>query len=168
MTTTPPAAPTRQPAVRRQAPTYAVLVGTVFAICVVAMTISILVEIQMGYIGQGEQPRSLTEQLAGVVGFGTLAFVLSVLPARVLARDARRARIGSVVYAVLAVVSLPFFWCGMPGMFGATAAHLAGLTADGPPASGGRAIGLLGLVLAVVNPTITFLGLSISWIASAF
>jgi hypothetical protein len=61
---------------------------------------------------------------------------------------------------------LAFFWCGMPGMFGATAAYLAGLTRGRTPQTGAvRAIGIVGLVFAIVNPILHLVLISGSWIA---
>ena len=67
----------------------------------------------------------------------------------------------------LSVPALAFFWCGMPALLGAAAARLAGLTADGSPRGGAaRVFGLVGLVLAVLNPTVNFLAVSLSWLSS--
>lgn len=50
-------------------------------------------------------------------------------------------------------------------MLGATAAHLAGLTRGRASERGlARAFGLVGLVLAVINPVVNFLAVSVSWL----
>jgi hypothetical protein len=162
MTLTEPAAP----ATTRRAPRYGVLIGLVYLVCVVLMSVSITAEILFGYVGTGPQPRSLVEQLGGVVGFGTGGLVVSLLAARFLGADPARSRIGAIVLAVLAVPAIAFFWCGLPAMLGATAAYLAGVTAGRTPHSGApRVFGTVGLVLAVLNPVVNFLALSISWLS---
>lgn len=148
-------------------PTYPVLIGIVYAICVVFMSMSILVEMQIGYVGQGEQPRTLGEQLVGVVGFGTGGLVLCLLAARFLSTDPSRAKIGAIVLGILTIPALAFFWCGMPGLVGATAAYLAGLTRGATPLAGApRVFGIVGLLFAVLNPVVNFLAVTISWILS--
>lgn len=148
-------------------PTYPVLVGIAYGICVVGMSTSIAAEMVFGYTGSGEQPRSLGEQLAGVVGFGTLALVVSVLSVRLL-RSERQRQVGAIVLGIAAVPALAFFWCGMPAILGAAAAALAGLTRGRTPVAGAaRVFGLIGLAFAVINPIANFLGVTISWIVTS-
>lgn len=162
VTTTPPATVASRAA---RVPTFAVLIGIVYAACVVLISVSVVAEIVFGYAGQGDQPRSLGEQLVGILAFGTGSLVVSVVAARRLSSSPRGARIGTVCFAVLSVPALAFFWCGMPGMFGATAAHLAGLTRDGTPRPGAaRALGIVGLVLAIANPVLHVTLVAGSWI----
>ncbi|WP_030485304.1 hypothetical protein [Nocardioides aequoreus] len=145
-----------------RAPSYAALIGTVYVVNVLVMSLSITAEIALGYVGSGDQPRSLGEQLAGVLGFGTLGLVVSLVGARYL--SGRRAQAGAIGFGVLCVPALAFFWCGMPGMLGATAAHLAGLTRGGEPLRGtARSCGVVGLVLAVANPLLTAVLVGGSW-----
>ncbi len=150
------------PALTTRVPSYAVLLGTVYVVNVLVMSLSITAEMALGYVGSGDQPRSLGEQLAGVLGFGTLGLVVSLLGARHL--GGRRARAGAVGFGVLCVPALAFFWCGLPGLLGATAAHLAGLTRGGEPLGGtARTCGVVGLVLAVANPLLTAVLVGGSW-----
>lgn len=152
---------------RLRVPSYPVLLAFAFGICVIGMSISILAEIAFGYVGSGDQPRSLEEQLAGVLGFGTAGLLVSLAAVRFLSTSDRKARIGAVALGALSVPALAFFWCGMPALLGAAAARLAGLTADGSPRGGAaRVFGLVGLVLAVLNPTVNFLAVSLSWLSS--
>lgn len=107
---------------------------------------------------------SFGEQIVGLLGFGTAALVVSLLGARLLGSASGHSRVGAVVFGVLCIPALAFFWCGMPGMFGATAAYLAGLTRGRTPQAGAvRAIGIVGLVFAIVNPILHLI--SGSWIA---
>ncbi len=143
-------------------PTYRNLAAIVFAVCVLGM----LVNLSLGLLvdGRGEAaPRDTVDQLSGVATFGTIGLLVTVLPAVRLGRDPRRARVGALVYGVLAVPLLFFFWCGVPGMFGATSAYLAGLTRGRTPSTGPvRAVGVVGLVLALLNPVVV-LGLTLLW-----
>lgn len=153
------------PTTTRRVPRYGVLMAVVYGICVVMMTLSITAEIVFGYVGTGPQPRSLVEQLGGVVGFGTGGLAVSLVAARLLGSHPARARIGAIVLAVLAVPAIAFFWCGLPAMLGATAAYLAGVTRGRTPQTGApRAFGTVGLVLAVLNPVVNFLAVSLSWL----
>ncbi|GAB3018562.1 hypothetical protein GCM10011376_00360 [Nocardioides flavus (ex Wang et al. 2016)] len=148
-------------------PAYPVLVGIAYGVCVVGMSTSIAAEMVFGYTGSGEQPRSLGEQLAGVVGFGTLALLVSVLSVRLL-RSERQRQVGAIVLGIAAVPALAFFWCGMPAILGAAAAALAGLTRGRTPVAGAaRVFGLIGLAFAVINPIANFLGVTISWIVTS-
>lgn len=164
MTTSPAVA---APATSTRIPSYPVLVGIVYGICVVGMSCSIVAEMIFGYTGSGDQPRSLGEQLLGVTGFGTLGLVVSVLSVQFL-RSERQRQVGAIVLGVAAVPALAFFWCGMPALLGAGAAALAGLTRGRTPLTGAaRAFGLLGLAFAVINPIVNFLGVTISWIVTS-
>jgi hypothetical protein len=164
---TSPATHDAAPRTASRIPGYPVLIATIFGICVVGMSLSITAEIVFGYVGEGDQPRSLEEQLAGVVGFGTAGLLVSLLSVRFLSGSESRARVGAIVLGALSVPALAFFWCGMPALLGAAAARLAGLTRGTTPLGGAaRVFGLVGLVLAVLNPTANFLAVTISWLSS--
>lgn len=146
-------------------PAFRTLLAIVYGVCVVAMALSVTAEIAFGYTGSGDQPRSLGEQLVGIVGFGTASLLISLVGARSLSVSSERARSGAVLFGILSIPALAFFWCGMPGMFGATAAHLAGLTRDGEPLSGPpRVFGVVGLVFAIVNPIVHVVLVGGSWL----
>jgi hypothetical protein len=147
-------------------PRYGVLVVIAYGICVIGMSLSIVAEMAFGYTGSGDQPRSLGQQLAGVLGFGTLGLLVSVATvARLTSR--RQRRVGAMVIGVLTVPSLAFFWCGMPALLGAAAAALAGLTRGRTPLDGAaRVFGLVGLAFAVINPIANGLAVTISWLTT--
>lgn len=148
-------------------PSFPVLVGLAYGICVVGMSVSILAEMAFGYTGSGDQPRSLVEQLAGVLGFGTLGLALSLSAVRVL-RSEQQCRIGAIALGALAVPALAFFWCGMPALLGAASAALAGLTRGRQPMPGpARLFGLIGLAFAIINPVANFLAVTISWLTTS-
>lgn len=82
------------------------------------------------------------EEIVSIGVAGTTALVLGVLAGLALVRSPGRARVGAIVFGALAIITLPFFWSGAPGIFGAVAAWLAGLTrgrrtSTVPPASSG-------------------------------
>lgn len=152
---------------RTRVPPFPVLVGIAYGICVVGMSASIVAEMVFGYTGSGDQPRSLGEQLAGVLGFGTLGLVVALAAVRLL-RSERQRRVGAIALGALSVPALAFFWCGMPALLGAAAAALAGLTRGTVPLAGpARLFGLIGLAFAVINPMANFLAVTISWLTTS-
>lgn len=149
---------------RAVVPAYPVLLGIVFTISTVGMALNLVAAIATDVVDEG--PRTLHEQLAGVIGFGLGGLAVSVLGAWWFSRTESRAKIGAIIFGVLAVPTIILFFSGAPGMFGATAAFLAGLTRGRTPAAGApRAFGIIGLVFAILNILITVAGVSIAWIA---
>ena len=144
-------------------PSYPVALGCVFAICTLGMALNLVAAIATDAVDEG--PRTLHEQLAGVVGFGLGGLAISLFGAWWFSRTQARSSIGAVVFGVLAVPTIILFFSGVPGMFGATAAHLAGLTRGGSPVSGPpRVFGIVGLAFAVLNVIITVAGVSVAWV----
>lgn len=143
---------------------YPVLLGVVFAICTVGMALNLVAAIATDVVDEG--PRTLHEQLAGVIGFGIGGLTVSLLGAWWFSRTDARAKVGAIVFGALAVPTIILFFSGTPGMFGATAAYLAGLTRGRTPTTGApRVFGIVGLVFAILNMLITIAGVSIAWIA---
>ena len=100
-----------------------------------------------------------------VCTFGIGGLTLSLLGAWWFSRTEARAQVGAIVFGALAVPTIILFFSGTPGMFGATAAFLAGLTLGRTPATGApRVFGIVGLVFAILNVLITVAGVSIAWI----
>lgn len=155
-----PASPPRRSII----PAYPVLLGIVFVICTVGMALNLIAAIATDVVDEG--PRTLQEQLAGVIGFGIGGLAVSLLGAWWFSRTEARAKAGAIVFGALAVPTIILFFSGTPGMFGATAAFLAGLTRGRTPATGApRVFGIVGLVFAILNMLITVAGVSIAWIA---
>ena len=145
-------------------PTYPVLLGIVFVICTLGMALNLVIAIATDVVDDG--PRTLQEQLAGVAGFGSAALAISLVGAWWFSRTEERAKAGAIVFGVLAVPTIILFFSGTPGMFGATAAFLAGLTRGQTPTTGApRAFGVVGLVFAILNVLIAIVGISIAWIS---
>jgi hypothetical protein len=92
------------------------------------------------------------DSIASIAVVGGIALLLAVGLGAVLVRTPERARIGAVVFAGLAVLTVVVFWSGAPGLFGAGAAWLAGLTKGGRPLGGAaRVAGIIGAFVAVLN-----------------
>lgn len=148
---------------RGTVPAYPVLLGCVFVICTVGMALNLVIAIVTDVVDEG--PRTLHEQLAGVIGFGGAGLTLSLVGAWWFSRNDARSKAGAIVFGVLAVPTIVLFFSGTPGMFGATAAFLAGLTRGRTPTAGApRAFGIVGLVLALLNVLIAVAGISIAWL----
>lgn len=144
-------------------PTYPVMLGVVFAICTVGMSLNLIAAILTDVVDEG--PRTLQEQLIGVLGFGVAALAVSILGAWWFASRPSRSSVGAITFGVLCIPTLVLFFSGAPGMFGATAAFLAGLTRGRTPTSGApRLFGIVGLVIAVLNVAVTILGVGIAWL----
>ncbi len=156
---------TQQPDTARRGivPAYPVLLGIVFVVCTVGMALNLVAAIATDVVDEG--PRTLQEQLVGVIGFGLGGLLVSLLGAWWFSRTDGRATVGAIVFGVLAVPTIILFFSGTPGMFGATAAFLAGLTRGRRPSDGApRVFGVVGLVIAILNVLITVAGVSIAWI----
>lgn len=159
--TSPPSPQTTSPG---RVPTYPVLLGVVVAVCTGGMALNLLGAMAIGVVDEG--PRTLGQQLAGVLGFGTAGLVACLLLVPWLSRTPARSRVGAVVLGVLAVPCLVFFFSGLPGMLGASAAHLAGLTRGRTPLAGApRAAGLVGLVIALLNVLVAVVGITVAWLS---
>jgi hypothetical protein len=145
-----------------QLPSVPVFVGTVYAVCVLAM----LAVFTGSIIFSDKDPHRSggpIEEIIGVSMFGTAALVIGVGLALWLARTPERARVGSFVLAALSVLTVVFFWSGAPGIFGACAAWCAGLTKGGRPLSGGaRVAGIVGAFIALLNVVITIGGVALT------
>ena len=139
----------------RRGVTGPVLVTIVFLLTTVAglafQTADYLVNDLDPYRDQGP-----VESMKGIALFGGLSLIVALAVALPMRRDPARARIGAIILGALALVSLPFFWCGAPAIFGAGAAWMAGLTKDTEPQAGvARGFGVVGLVIAAILVVVT-------------
>lgn len=99
----------------------------------------------------------------GIVG--TTALVIGVSVALWLVRTPERAKVGAILLGALSVLTLVVFWSGAPGVLGACAAWLAGLTRGARPLGGAaRVAGIVGVFVALLNIVLTVGGV----ISSAF
>ena len=136
-------------------PSAPVLIGAVYAICVVGLVAVFVGEIVFTdhdpHADDGPIESILTVSIAC-----SIALLIGVVVLALLGRTAERARIGSFVLLGLAVLTIPFFWSGAPGVLGACAGACAGLTRGGRALSGGaRIAGIIGLFIALLNVVLT-------------
>jgi hypothetical protein len=132
-------------------PSAPVLVGSVYCICVLGLIAVFVGEIVL----TDEDPHRSEGPIASIVAvgtFGTAALVIGVGLGLWLVRTPDRARSGAVLLGALSVITVPVFWSGAPGVFGACAVWLAGLTRGGRPLTGaGRVAGVVGAFVALLN-----------------
>ncbi len=126
------------------------LMATVFLVTTVAglafQTAEIIFTDTDPYREQGP-----VESIQSIALFGGMSLIVALAVALPLRRDPAQARIGAIVLGSLALVTLPFFWCGAPAIFGAAAAWMAGLVKDSEPQTGvARGFGVAGLVVAAL------------------
>jgi hypothetical protein len=145
-----------------QLPSARVLVGTVYAVCVLAMLALFTAEI----IFTDKDPHRSEGPISAIIAisiFGTAALVIGVGLTLFLVRTPERARVGSFLLVALSVLTIIFFWSGAPGIFGACATWCAGLTRGGRPLEGGaRVAGILGVFIALLNMLLTIGGVVVS------
>lgn len=139
-------------------PSAPALVGGVYAICVLGLMAAFAAEILFTDVDPHADDGPI-ESILSVGMVGTAALLIAVGIAVFCLRTPERAQVGAVVLATLSVITLVFFWSGAPGIFGACAAWVAGLTRGGRPLSGAaRAAGLLGAFVAALNVVVTVAG----------
>jgi hypothetical protein len=103
------------------------------------------------------------ESIESIAVVGVIGLVVALAVALPMVRNPAKAKIGAIVLGALAIVSLPFFWSGIPAVFGACAAWLGGLTRNGHPQAGAaRAFGIIGFVVAVLVIVAAFVGPALS------
>ena len=157
-TRTPAPSPTRTVSL----PSAPALVGGVYAICVLGLMAVFVGEILFTdhdpYASQGPVASILS---VGVVG--TAALVIAVGVGLALHHSPERSRIGAIVFGALSILTLPFFWSGAPGIFGACAAWLGGLTRGSRPQTGAaRVAAIVGIFVALLNVVVTVGGVLLS------
>ena len=132
-------------------PAARILVGTVYTACVLG-----LIAVNVGEIlftdKDPHRSEGPIESIISVGLVGTVALVLGVGIALWLVRTPERAKVGAILLGALSVLTLIVFWSGAPGVFGACAAWLAGLTRGGRPLGGtARVAGIVGASIALLN-----------------
>ena len=145
-----------------QLPAARTLLGAVLVVCVLIPLGIFLGEILLTdrdpYRSEGPVDSIVSIGIVGGVGL-VLALGLGAL----LVRTPEQARIGAVVFAALSVLTVIVFWSGTPGLLGASAAWLAGLTRGGRPLGGAaRVAGIVGAFVAVLNILLTVGGVALS------
>lgn len=143
-------------------PTARTLIGAVLAACVLLPLAIFLGDIVLTdkdpYRSEGP-----VDSIVSIGVVGGIALVLALGLGALLVRTPERARIGAVAFGVLSVVTLGVFWSGAPGLFGACAARLAGLTrGDRPLGGAARVAGIVGAFVAVLNILLAVGGIVLS------
>lgn len=136
-------------------PSARVFVGGVYAVCVLGLIAVFVGEIVFTdkdpYRSEGP-----VESIIGVGLVGTAALVIGVGITLWLRRTPERAKVGAILLGALSVLTLVVFWSGAPGVLGACAAWLAGLTRGGRPLGGAaRVAGIVGAFIALLNVVLT-------------
>jgi hypothetical protein len=126
------------------------LLATVFLFTTVA---GLAFQAAAAFLDDGDPYRAQgpVESIKNIALFGGISLIVALAITLPLRRDPAKARIGAIALGALALVTLPFFWCGAPAIFGAAAAWLAGLVKDTQPQTGvARGFGIIGLVVAAL------------------
>lgn len=139
-----------------------IFVGAVYALVVLGP----LAVFTAGILFTGDDPYSNdgpVESMITIGIVGTVALVIGVAVAASLIRTPERARVGAIVLAALSVLTVVVFWSGAPGVLGACAAWLAGLTRGGRPLGGtARVAGVVGAFIALLNVVLTIGGFTVT------
>jgi hypothetical protein len=144
-------------------PSAPALVGGVYAVCVLGLMAAFATEIALTAVDAFGNDGPV-ESIITVGIVGSAALLIGVGAGLFCLRTPERARVGAVVLAALAVITLVFFWSGAPGIFGACAAWVAGLTRGGRPLPGAaRAAGLVGAFVAALNVVVTVVGTALGF-----
>jgi hypothetical protein len=143
-------------------PSGPVFVGIIYAVGVLGMIAIFVGEILFTdhdpYASEGPVDSIVS---IGIVGTAALVIGLGIVLA--LRKNPERAAVGAIVLAVLAVLSLVFFWSGAPGIFGACAAWLGGLTRGSTPQRGAaRAAAIVGAFIAVLDVVLAVGGVALA------
>ena len=146
-------------------PSARVLVGAVYAICVLGL-IAVFVGDIVFTDKDPHRSEGPIDSMITIGIMGTSALLIVVGLGLWLGRTPERAKAGAVVLGALSVVTVIVFWSGVPGIFGAGAAWLAGLTRGGRPLGGAaRVAGLVGLFIALLNVVISVGGVLLAGIS---
>jgi hypothetical protein len=146
-------------------PSARVFIGAVYAICVLG-TIAVEVGDIVFTDKDPHRNEGPIDSILSIGILGTAALLIVVGLGLWLVRTPERAKVGAIVLGALSVVTLIAFWSGAPGIFGAGAAWLAGLTRGGRPIGGAaRVAGLVGAFIAVLNVVLSVGGFLLSGIA---
>jgi hypothetical protein len=132
-----------------------VLIGTVYAVCVL-LPMAIFVGDILFTNNDPYRSEGPVDSIISVGATGTAALIIGVGAGLWLVRTPERAKVGAILFGALSVLTLFVFWSGTPGVFGACAAWLAGLTRGGRSLGGAaRVAGIVGVFIALLNVVIT-------------
>jgi hypothetical protein len=135
-------------------PSAPVVISTVYAFCVVMPIVYLTLVVAFGLDPNG--PDTARQEILAIGLIGTTALAIGVLPGRYLAKSDSASRIGAMVYGALSLLTILLIWSGTPGVFGAVAAWLGGLTRGRTPYRGApRVFAIIGLCIAILNATVS-------------
>jgi hypothetical protein len=115
-------------------PSAPVVISTVYAFCVVVPLVYLTLVVALGLDPNG--PDTARQEILAIGLIGTTALAIGVLPGLYLAKSDSASRIGAMVYGALSLLTILLIWSGTPGVFGAVAAWLGGLTRGRTPYRG--------------------------------
>jgi hypothetical protein len=148
-------------------PSAPAFIGGVYAACVLVLLATFTFEIAFTDIDPHKNEGPI-DSLVSVGLVSTVAVVIALGLSLWLVRTPERASVGAVVLSVLSVLSLVVFWSGAPGIFGACAAWLGGLTRGSRPQGGvARVAGIVGAFVALLNVVLTVGGVVIGAITGS-
>jgi hypothetical protein len=143
-------------------PSARVLIGAVYTICVLGLIAVFVGDI----VFTDKDPHRTDGPISSMIWIGTMGTVALLIVIGLglwLVRSPESAKVGAIVLGALSVLSIIVFWSGVPGIFGAGAAWLAGLTRGGKPLGGAaRVAGLVGVFIAFLNVVISVGGVLFS------
>jgi len=140
-------------------PSARVVIGGVYALCVLVPLASLTLVMVLDLDPEG--PDTARQEIVAIGLVGTTALMIGVLTGLYLARSDSASRIGAIVYGALSVMTIVFFWSGAPGILGAVAAWLGGVTRGRTSLQGApRIFAIIGLCMAILNCTV-----SVAWFA---
>ena len=146
-------------------PSARVLVGAVYTICVLGLIAMFVGEIVFTD-KDPQRSEGPIDSMVAVGVLGTSALLIVVVLGLWLVRTPERAKVGAVVLGALSVLTVIVFWSGAPGVLGAGAAWLAGLTRGGRPLGGAaRVAGLVGAFIALLNVVLSVGGVLLAGIS---
>lgn len=148
-----------------QLPSARALIGTVTGVCVL-FPLAVFVGVILFTDQDPYEDNGAVESIITISVVAGVALVISLGLGALLVRSPDRARIGAVILGALSVLTVIVFWSGAPGIFGASAAWLAGLTRGGRPLGGAaRVAGIVGVFVAALNILLSVGAFVISWLA---
>ena len=138
-------------------PSAQVVIGGVYALCVLVPLASLTLVVALDLDPEG--PDTARREIIDIGLVGTTALMIGVLPGLYLARSDSASRIGAIVYGALSLLTIVFFWSGAPGILGAVATWLGGLTRGRTSLHGAPGLfAIIGLCIAILNCTV-----SVAW-----
>lgn len=95
------------------------------------------------------------QEMVNIGLVGTAALVIGVLVGLYLAKSESASRIGAIIFGALSLLTVVFLWSGAPGVFGAIAAWLGGLTRGrAAQKEASRVFAIIGLGIAILNSAV--------------